>query len=172
MISRYLRAESVQYLRQEYAGPAEAPGNAHIRIKRVELIPSYPGEEALIDLRTALRLEFEFWYEPPGPEDLIVGIHLFTFGGDCIFDVASPRSFPGRGLVRGCCQIPPHFLNDGAYYISFLFLHNATTRLFYFESCLSFEVADDREHSALFGKWMGYVRPDFKVTLESSLSYG
>jgi lipopolysaccharide transport system ATP-binding protein len=167
MIARYLREERVQYLRQQFADPAIAPGNDFIRIKRVELIPSYPGEDALIDIRTALQLELEFWYEPPGQEDLIVGIHLFTTSGDCIFDVSSPRCFPGKGLVKGGCRIPANFLNDGAYYISIVFVSNTTTRLFYFESCLSFEVADYRENTAWFGKWMGHVRPDFKVMLES-----
>jgi lipopolysaccharide transport system ATP-binding protein len=167
MIARYLREDCIQCLRQAYDDPVVAPGNAHIRIKRVELIPSYPGEEELIDVRTALRLELEFWYEPTGSEDIIVGIHLFTLGGDCIFDVASPRSYPGKGLIRASCEIPAHFLNDGSYYISIVFVSNTTKRLFYFESCLSFEVADHRENTAWYGKWMGHVRPDFKVQLET-----
>ena len=171
MIARYLRAETPQYLRQAYDDPSVAPGNAYIRIKRVELIPSYPGVEELIDVRTALRVEFEFWYDPPASNDpdadLIVGIHLFTFGGDCIFDVASPRTGLRKGLIGGSCGIPAHFLNDGSYYISIVFVGNTTRRLFYFESCLSFEVADHRENTAWYGKWMGYVRPDFKVQLET-----
>jgi len=177
MIARYLREDCVQYLRQAYDDPSRAPGNEHIKIKRVELIPSYEGKEELIDVRTALRLELEFWYDPPGStdldsdRDLIVGIHLFTLGGECIFDVASPRTSLRKGLVGGSCLIPAHFLNDGSYYISIVFVSNTTRRLFYFESCLSFEVADHRENTAWYGKWMGYVRPDFKVQLENHNSF-
>jgi lipopolysaccharide transport system ATP-binding protein len=167
MIARYLRAETVQYLRQAYESPSTAPGNSHIRIKRVELVPSYPGAEELIDVRTALRLELEFWYDPSSSEDLVVGIHLFAFGGDCIFDVASSRNFFAKGLINGSCLIPANFLNDGSYYISIVFVSNTTNRLFYFESCLSFEVADHRENTAWYGKWMGMVRPDFAVKLEA-----
>ena len=173
MIARYLREDCVQYLRQAYDDPAGAPGNAHIKIKRVELIPDYPQEEELIDVRTALRLELEFWYDPPTSNDidLTVGIHLFTLGGDCIFDVASPRTGLRKGLISGNCVIPAHFLNDGSYYISIVFVSNTTRRLFYFESCLSFEVADHRENTAWYGKWMGCVRPDFKVQLENQNSF-
>jgi len=169
MIARYLREDCVQCLWQAYGAPAVAPGNEHIRIKRVELIPTYPGKEELIDVRTALRLELEFWYDPPAFDDpdLIVGVHLFTLGGDCIFDVASPRTRLPKGLISGSCQIPANFLNDGSYYISIVFVTNTTRRLFYFESCLSFEVADHRENTAWYGKWMGHVRPDFKVQLET-----
>lgn len=166
MINRYLRDVQVQYLKQTYPDAAEAPGNKHIRIKRVELIPSYPGPEALIDIRTGLLLELEFWYEPPGVTDLIVGIHLFASGGDCVFDVSSARTNLERGIVKGSCRIPANFLNDGSYYISIVFVSNTTQRLFYFESCVSFEVADHRENTSWYGKWIGHVRPDFEVSLE------
>jgi lipopolysaccharide transport system ATP-binding protein len=167
MIARYLRDTQTQYLRQVYPDAAIAPGNHHIRIRRVELIPAYPGAEELIDIRTALQLELEFWYEPPGVTDLIVGIHLFALGGDCVFDVSSSRMALEKGLVRGSCRIPANFLNDGSYYISIVFVSNTTQRLFYFESCLAFEVADHRENTSWYGKWIGVVRPDFEVTLES-----
>ncbi|HVS98629.1 MAG TPA: ABC transporter ATP-binding protein, partial [Puia sp.] len=166
VVGRYLNNAFIQYLKQEYAAPEVAPGDGGIRIRRVELMPHYAGEEALIDVRTRLELELEFWYEAEGP-DLIVGIHLFNRAGDCIFDVSSPRSVLERGLVRARCIIPGNFLNDGSYYISIVFVSNTTTRLFYYESCLSFEVADYREGTAWFGKWIGHVRPDFKVMLET-----
>jgi lipopolysaccharide transport system ATP-binding protein len=167
LIAQYLQKESVQYLQQEYADIQSAPGNQAVRIKRVELIPDYPDGGNIIDIRTALKLELEFWYEPPPSSDLIVGIHLFNLAGDCIFDVSSPRASLERGLVSGGCLIPANFLNDGSYYISIVFVSNTTFRLFYFESCLSFQVADYRENTAWYGKWIGHVRPDFKVTLRS-----
>jgi lipopolysaccharide transport system ATP-binding protein len=165
VIGQYLRKEFVQHLKQEFSEPELAPGSGAIRIRRVELKPDHAGTEGLIDVRTRLELELEFWYEPEGP-DLIVGIHLFDMSGDCIFDVSSPRRILSKGLIRGRCVIPGNFLNDGSYYISIVFVSNTTSRLFYYESCLSFEVADYRENTAWFGKWMGHVRPDFEVKLE------
>ena len=37
--------------------------------------------------------------------------------------------------------------------------------MYYFESCLSFDVEDYRENAGWYGKWLGYVRPDFPVVL-------
>lgn len=165
IIARYLEKENVHFLRQTYEDPLLAPGNDVIRIRRAELIPGYAGAEPVIDIRTSLRLELEFWYTPPSPADLIVGIHLFSLAGDCIFDVSSPRSALAPGLVKGECLIPARFLNDGSYYISIVFVNNTTTRLFYFEACLSFEVADYRENTSWYGKWIGHVRPDFPMNL-------
>jgi lipopolysaccharide transport system ATP-binding protein len=195
VISNYLKKEKTQFLEQVYDEPSTAPGNDAIRIKKVQLAPEFlPGME-VIDIRTPLSVHFEFWCDlgdgglqaasdkpqagrkgddaengPGGMDDLaggdlVVGIHLFGIGGDCIFDVSSPRSRPGKGIIEGECRIPGHFLNDGAYYISIVFVKNTTTRLFYFESCLSFEVEDYRDNTAWYGKWIGHVRPGFPVSL-------
>ncbi|MBS1660664.1 MAG: ABC transporter ATP-binding protein [Bacteroidetes bacterium] len=166
LIAQYLQKESVQYLKQIFKDRDTAPGNDAVRIKRVELLPEFPAGGSVIDIRTALRVELEFWYEPPADTDLIVGIHLFSVAGDCIFDIASPRTTLKRGLARGGCLIPANFLNDGDYYISIVFVNNTTSRLFYFEGCLSFQVADYRENTSWYGKWIGHVRPDFRVSLE------
>lgn len=188
VISNYLKKEKLQYLEQVYEDRDSAPGNDAIRIKRVQLVPEYlPGIE-VIDIRTPLLVRFEFWcgLGEDGLQaasdklqaerdavaagnfagDLVVGVHLFGIGGDCIFDVSSARSRLSKGVIEGECRIPGHFLNDGAYYISIVFVKNTTTRLFYFESCLSFEVEDYRDNTAWYGKWIGHVRPGFPVTLQ------
>ena len=165
VIANYLRREKVQYLQQYYEDPGSAPGNAAIRIKKVELVPDHlPGME-IIDIRTPLALNLEFWYDPPDSGDLIVGVHLFSIAGDCVFDVSSERYVLGKGLVSCRCLIPGRFLNDGSYYISVVFVSNTTKRLFYFESCVSFDVEDYRENTAWYGKWIGHVRPAFPVVL-------
>jgi lipopolysaccharide transport system ATP-binding protein len=184
VIANYLKREKIQYLQQEYTDPGSAPGNDRVRIKKVQLLPEYlPGME-IIDIRTPLLIDFEFWYDPasastlvdlvPAPQpassadpgDLIVGLHVFSISGDCIFDVSSRRAIFEKGVIKGQCRIPGNFLNDGSYYISIVFVKNTTTRLFYFESCLSFDVEDYRESTAWYGKWIGHVRPEFPVTLQ------
>lgn len=165
VIAAYLKSEKTQYLRQEYEERSQAPGNAVVRIRKVELLPDHlPGLE-IIDIRTPLLVNIEFWYDPPGPGDLIVGIHLFSVAGDCVFDVSSQRNYLEKGVFAAQCLIPGNFLNDGSYYISVVFVNNTTTRLFYFEACLSFEVEDHRENTSWYGKWIGHVRPSFPVTL-------
>src|SRR5450432_1190675 len=102
VISNYLKKEKTQFLEQAYDDASAAPGNDAIRIKKVKLAPEYlPGME-IIDIRTPLLLHFEFWCDPGGEEaDLVVGIHLFGIGGDCVFDVSSPRSRLSKGIIEG-----------------------------------------------------------------------
>ncbi|MBS1600013.1 MAG: ABC transporter ATP-binding protein [Bacteroidetes bacterium] len=168
VITSYLKSETTQYLQQSFDDSLSAPGNEFIRIKKVELVPEYIGEYDIIDIRTPLTVNFEFWYNMEEEDGLIVGVHLFDFNGDCIFDIASPNTSFKKGLIAGQCKIPGNFLNDGAYYISIVFVKNITQRMYYYESCLSFDVEDYRPPNAgWYGKWLGYVRPDFPVVLQS-----
>ncbi len=166
VISNYLKRQQNNFVHQSYEAPQNAPGNNYIRIKKVELIPDYLDNIDVIDIRTPLRLQFEFWYNDVGAGNLIVGIHLFNIAGDCIFDVASEPHTYNNGLIEGSCNIPGNFLNDGSYYISIVFVKDTTQRLFYFEACLAFEVEDYRANTAWFGKWLGYVRPAFPVIVK------
>jgi lipopolysaccharide transport system ATP-binding protein len=170
VIASYLNKEKSHNLLQEFDHPETAPGNQYIKIKKVQLQPQYINDLNVIDIRTPLRINFEFGYN--GTEDikLIVGVHLFTLAGECIFDVASKGDYFQKGLIKGECLIPGNFLNDGSYYISIVFVKNTTDRLYYFEECLSFDVEDYREDSAWYGKWIGCVRPNFDVVLQHGKS--
>jgi lipopolysaccharide transport system ATP-binding protein len=165
VIAAYLKNETTQYLGQVFDNPQVAPGNDAVRIRRVQLVPGYIDQSGVIDVRTPIQIQFECWYRPDQESELIVSIQLFSSAGDCIFETASEKKKLPGGLISGDCHIPGHFLNDGSYFISIAFLKNFATRLFYFESCLSFDVEDYRENSDWFGKWSGHVRPDFPVTL-------
>lgn len=165
VISQYLRSGEQQFLGTDFSLKNEMPGNEYIRVQKVELIPEYDQQQQLIDIRTPLRVKFEFWYDVEEPGDLMVGVHLFNFTGEFIFDLSSGRKTYKKGLISGECLIPGHFLNDGSYYISIVFIRNATIRLFYLESCLSFDVEDYRENGSWYGKWAGIVRPDFPLLL-------
>ena len=132
VIASYLKSETTQYLQQEYIDKASAPGNEFIRIKKVELVPEYMNDYDIIDIRTPLTVNFEFWYDVEEANDLIVAVHLFDFNGDCIFDISSPKTKFKKGLISGQCKIPGNFLNDGAYYISIVFVKNITQRMYYY----------------------------------------
>jgi lipopolysaccharide transport system ATP-binding protein len=166
VIGNYLKRQQNNFVHQSYDAPENAPGNNYIRIKKVELIPQYQDGLNVIDIRTPLHVHFEFWYKDAEPGNLVVGLHLFNIAGDCIFDVASEPHKYSNGLIEGSCDIPGNFLNDGSYYISIVFVKNTTQRLFYFETCLAFEVEDYRSNTAWFGKWIGYVRPAFPVRVK------
>jgi lipopolysaccharide transport system ATP-binding protein len=164
-ITQYLKSGEEQFLGKDYSLKGSMPGNEYIRVQKVELQPQYLNQHQFIDIRTPLRVQFEFWYDIEEPGDLITGIHLFNFTGEFIFDLSSKRYTLEKGLVKGECLIPGNFLNDGSYYISIVFIRNTTIRLFYLESCLSFDVEDYRENGSWYGKWAGVVRPTFPVVL-------
>lgn len=168
VITQYLKSGEEQFLGNDYTQQDSMPGNDYIRVQKVALLPDYLHQQHFIDIRTPLRIQFEFWYNAAEPGDLITGIHLFSFTGEFIFDLASKRQVFEKGLIKGECVIPGNFLNDGSYFISIAFVRNATIRLFYLESCISFDVEDFRENGSWYGKWAGMVRPDFPVVLTAA----
>jgi len=150
VINQYLSHAQHLKLKQTWAEPAQAPGNELIRFKRVELVPQLDQPDAPLDIRTPLTVAFEFWNL--GPATLInVNLVLFSYSGECIFDVPSPTNVFQTGLVMGECTIPGNFLNDGSYYISLYVVKDTTTSLYDYNECLSFDLADYRGDI----KWYG-----------------
>jgi lipopolysaccharide transport system ATP-binding protein len=170
VIASYLRSETTQYLRQEFEDPSTAPGNDFIRIRQVKLEPSYINESSIIDVRTPLSLSFECWYNLDKSSDVMVAVQLFGAGGECVFELNSPKKQFEKGKIFGNCQIPGYFLNDGSYSISLSFMKSSIDRLFLYESCLSFDVEDYRENTDWYGKWNGSVRPAFPLSLNGTES--
>ncbi|MFC0771493.1 ABC transporter ATP-binding protein [Terrimonas alba] len=168
VIAGYINKATHQRLIQEFNNPQTAPGNEHIRIKKVLLTPRYTNHPDIMDIRTPLLISFEFWYHGHKDINLMCGVHLFTISGECIFDVCSPKKDFKNGLIKGECLIPGNFLNDGSYYISIIFVKDSSSMLFYYEECLSFHLEDHREDIAWYGKWIGYVRPKFDVQLHQN----
>lgn len=166
VIGNYLKKQKNNFTHQSYEHPQTAPGNDYIRIKEAVLRADYLDGFDVIDIRTPINIHLEFWYLNIEPCDLIVGVQLHTFSGECIFDICSENKKYNNGLFEVDSSIPGNFLNDGNYYISVEFVKNTTQRLFYFEACISFEVEDYRRDTAWFGKWIGAVRPSFPVAVK------
>ncbi|WP_375416287.1 polysaccharide ABC transporter ATP-binding protein [uncultured Hymenobacter sp.] len=164
VVNRYLVGAQHVQARQSWAQPAEAPGNDLIRFRQVELIPHLAQPEAPLDIRTPLTVKFQFWNFT---DNILISTHLtlFSYDGECVFDVASVATVCQKGVVSGECTIPGNFLNDGAYYITLYVLKDTTTNLFDFEQCLSFELDDYRTGTQWYGKWWGAVRPQLPFQL-------
>lgn len=166
VVNSYVSNVQQYKMQQRWEDPKEAPGNQRIRFHSVELKPELKRPEDPVDIRTPLKVCFQFWNL--GEEAVLsTGLHLFSYGGECIFDVPSPaiRCEKG-GLMEGECLIPGNFLNDGSYYISLIVVKDTSVNLFYFEECLSFDVEDYRGDIKWYGKWMGAVRPTLPFRLE------
>ena len=141
-----------------------APGSGPIKIRSVELLPQLTDPYAPVDIRTPLTVKFRFYNAEKGI-NLMTGLHLFTLAGECIFDVATAPAHYDAGIIEGECNVPGNFLNDGSYYFSLIFVRDSSQQVFYLEECLYFDVEDYREGMNWYGKWMGYVRPQFPFSL-------
>lgn len=164
VVNAYLGGSQNHVQHQQWNTRMEAPGNEFIRVQSVEVI--FHRKEAMdaIDIRTPMTVKFRFWNQLK--QNLCVGVHLFTQGGECIFDVNSTPADFAEGLIEGQCDIPGNFLNDGSYYFSIIFVKDTSVQLFYMEECLSVEVEDYRENMNWYGKWPGYVRPRFPFRMK------
>jgi lipopolysaccharide transport system ATP-binding protein len=165
VLAGYAKLSRDQLLGNDFSQLAVMPGNDNIRIIRVELIPKYLNQFHVIDIRTDLNICFEFMYLSGDPGDLMVILQVFKNSGELIFELASPNYTFKNGRVKGESAIPGNFLNDGLYYISLAFVKNSSIRLFYYESCLSFDVEDYKDSGSIYGKWSGIIRPAFPLSL-------
>ena len=166
VVNKYLSAHQQKLWKQEWSGK-DAPGNDLIKFLSVELIPHVTNPFDVIDIRTPITVRFRF-ENNTDQINLMAGLHLFTLGQECIFDVCTKPAVFNKTIIEGECLIPGNFLNDGSYYISIMIVKETSHSIFYFQECLFFDVEDHREEMSWYGKWMGYVRPQFPFTLETA----
>ncbi len=160
VIASYLSKVSITRLVRQWDTPEDGPGNDLVRIRRIELIPEYQDELTHIDVRTPMKLRFEFW-NMMDSANLNLSMHLNSLTGECIFNVGTQSQPYSKGLIVGECTIPGYFLNDGSYTISVMVVKDTVTPLYVMEEGITFDVEDHREGIAWYGKWPGYVRPQF-----------
>jgi lipopolysaccharide transport system ATP-binding protein len=165
VVNKYIASLQQLQLGQEWETLHEAPGNDFIRFKQVALLPHVEHSDGIIDVRTPLTVRFQLW-NLLEDVSLNVGMVLYSYSGDCIFDLLSPAAQCSSGVVEGECTIPGNFLNDGSYYITLTVAKDASVPLYKLEECLSFDVEDYRGGILYFGKWCGIVRPQFPFLLE------
>ncbi|WP_207423425.1 ABC transporter ATP-binding protein [Desertivirga brevis] len=164
VINSYLRTQQKNAWKHEYESIALAPGNEHIRVLNVELIPKLSNPLDQIDIRTELTVKFKFYNLNNGIH-LTASVLLFGSAGECIFNVPSKAGDFDAGMFEAECTIPGNFLNDGSYFICLYFARNGTEEIYCYNECLIFDVADYREETEFYYKWWGIVRPDFKLIL-------
>ncbi len=160
VIASYISKVSKTRLVRNWDTIEEAPGNDLVRIRRIELVPDYPDDLTHIDVRTPMTLRFEFWNQMDNA-NLNLSMHLNSLTGECIFNVGTLSQPYGKGLIAAECTIPGYFLNDGSYTISMMVVKDTVTPLYVMEEAITFDVEDYREGIAWYGKWPGYVRPQF-----------
>jgi lipopolysaccharide transport system ATP-binding protein len=133
----------------------EAPGNDHVRVRRIEIKPIDPGMDGHICMDTPLQLSVEFW-NLSSSSNLLVGWRFFTDQQQIAFTTVSDESRSGygginleKGLYRSTCEIPANLLNEGGYNLRLYLYQDRGKVLFRMDDALRFEVAN-------LGKRPGY----------------
>lgn len=154
----YMASISRFQLSQNWEKPEDGPGNDLVRVKHIEVLPDLINGSKNIDVRTPLKISFEFW-NMLDTADLNLSVFLYNMTGECVFNVGSQSKTFSKGLIKGMLEIPGNFLNDGSYYISVMIVKDTADPIFFMEDAISFDVADFREGTNWYGKWPGAIRP-------------
>lgn len=140
-------------------------GNELIRLKYAEIKPELSKDLDYWTINDPFNLHFEFW-NTLADVDLNVSVHLYASTGECIFNIGNQPSRFNVGVVSTEISIPGNFLNDGSYFLSIMVVKNSSIVLVNFEELFEFEIADYRENTTWYGKWPGYVRPNFPIHMK------
>ncbi|OZI05252.1 ABC transporter ATP-binding protein [Siphonobacter sp. BAB-5385] len=167
IITDYMSKINQTSLVREWTTPESAPGNDQVRIKKIELMPTLAGTQTRIDVRTPIRVRFEFWNFVKNAK-LNLSMHFNSMTGETIFNLASPQLDANPGLITGEVELPGNFLNDGTYTITMMIVKDAATVLYHLQESILFEIDDYRGEVAWYGKWPGSVRPYFPFTIEQA----
>lgn len=165
ILNRYMAENQTRKLIHEYLDVDSAIGNDQIRLKYADIQPQLEDGIDYWTTNNSFDLRFDFW-SLLHQANLNVSIHVYAITGECIFNIGSPIQSFGKGIITTKVTIPGNFLNDGNYYISIMVVQDGTKVLYNFEELFEFEIADYRENTAWYGKWPGYVRPSFPISID------
>ncbi len=165
VLNNYLSAMQNNVLLQDFEDVYVAPGNDLVRLKYAKLTPSLIGAQLIADVRNSFKINIEFWNLLDN-QNLNISLHIYASTGECIFNVGTEPKTLNKGVIQASLLIPGYFLNDGNYIVSFMIVKDKSIVLFNFEEVFNFEIADYREETTWYGKWPGYVRPQFDFPIQ------
>jgi lipopolysaccharide transport system ATP-binding protein len=167
IVTAYLSKVSYKQLENNWENIETAPGNDQVRLKSFKIVPNYIDDLTHIDVRTSFQICFDFWNLEEGAK-LNLSLHLYTFTGECIFNVGTVSQPCSKGLISGTCSIPGNFLNDGSYMVSMMIVKDTSTVVFQMDEALTFDIQDYRENVTWYGKWPGYIRPQLDFSIQQT----
>jgi lipopolysaccharide transport system ATP-binding protein len=166
VVTNYLSHNSATSLERTWtADDALRDDEDTVRFKRVAIEPAYLDGQKHIDVRTAFKIRTDFWNNEAGAI-LNVSLHVYSLTGECVFNLGTKARAFDKGVVSAALEVPGYFLNDGSYIVSIMLVKDTSTVLYYLTEALTFEIEDYREGTTWYGKWPGYVRPQFNYTIE------
>lgn len=164
VINNYMANMQRNVYKHTYLSFNQAPGNEYVRLKSCVLSPNLFENQNYMDVRNSISLDIEFWNNVDN-QCLNVSLHVYATTGECIFNISTPAINCDLGVIKASSEIPSNFMNDGSYIISFMIVKDKSIVLHNFEEIFNFEIVDYRIDTSWYGKWPGYVRPNFDFSL-------
>lgn len=164
VLNNYLASMQNNLVEQNFDHVNIAPGNDLVRLKFARLTPNLFDYQLIADVRNSFSIDIEFW-NFVDEQFLNISLHLYASTGECIFNVGTQPKLLNKGIVKANLTIPSYFLNDGTYLVSFMIVKDKSIVLFNFDEVFNFEISDFREDTTWYGKWPGYVRPQFEFPI-------
>ncbi|HOU59884.1 MAG TPA: ABC transporter ATP-binding protein [Kiritimatiellia bacterium] len=158
VVGKYL-AMNAQVASRQVWGRAEAPGNEHIRVLRVE---ARPVRAEVIDIDSGIDLEVIYRNERKG-RSIDVTCYVQNQLGILMFEsgvVVAANSDSRAGTYRVTARIPPHLLNAGRYTCAFVFGEEQRHVMFRLDEAVCFDVANTSTgRGQNLGVAPGVIRP-------------
>ena len=150
-IAGYLQSFHDSDAQQSWATPEGAPGNAVLRIKRVQTLPQAGAADEPLTMERAFRIETEFW-SLDSARSVHLCYHLLNDQGITVLTTyTAPRTY-AAGTYRATCHVPGGLLNSGGYFLKLLLVEGGNQILSVHESLAAFQVVDAGKRG---GGWMG-----------------
>ena len=125
VVARYLTAEGAGELERSWPDLSHAPGDETIRLRRLRVSDASGRTAGTLDFGDSLGVEME--YDVLSPITMSVGVQFTAADGSVVFRTMdwdeleevwhAPRPV---GRYVACCALPPEFLNDGRYAITWV----------------------------------------------------
>jgi lipopolysaccharide transport system ATP-binding protein len=167
ILNSYMAENQSRILEHKFIDYNIAPGNDLIKLNYAKINPQLDPSIDYWTTNDSFTINFDFWSFIK-LANLNISLHVFASTGECIFNIGSEIKEFERGIISSQIDIPGNFLNDGNYYISIMVVEDGTKVLYNFENLFEFEIADYRVNTSWFGKWPGYVRPNFPIRIFQS----
>jgi lipopolysaccharide transport system ATP-binding protein len=164
VIGQYLQKALVPITESTWDNPAEAPGSAGVRLRRVCIHPVDGSAQDPITLETPFVVEIEYWNLEAGARFHLTlnvineqGVLIFRTGA--ALRAEAPHGPLPVGLFRDVCQVPAHLLNAGVHRIELFIARDHLNVDFRREDVVVFEVLESETPKPWQGNWHGAVRP-------------
>ena len=158
VVSKYLQSGVRLALECSWNNPFTAPGDNYVRLNRVIVKPRTAKPTDLINVQTAIDLEFVYWNLVPNTL-INLSVVLYNSDGTCIFNSISVPRADVAGTVRQVCEIPKELLNNGTYRVRLLVVKDTSDILIDEADLVIFDVHDVGRTIPWYGGWIGAVRP-------------